>query len=447
MQLLSINIENFRCFKNFNINFAPGASVFIGRNGSGKTSLIKAILYALNFIFTTDKSLGDDILAAGNPDLKIKSMEINEFYQNNHEDLPSVFANIHAVANYKDEEFDWDIYKRSTKNASANSLKYRNAYHKFMNIFKKYNELPLLAYFSDSFPHRLSNISNFAKAQISNGKNIIRNFGYYQWDNENACTTIWENRLINSMIIDMQLQKDNDYIHNEVDFVTKCVIGISQPISKQCDNSFIINDIFFAFNEKNQPILWLKLKDGNEIRFKELPAGYRRIYSIALDMAYRAYILNAGLKTESKNIEGIVLIDEIDLHLHPSLALDILSRLQKTFPKVQFIITTHSPLVLSNLKNDNGRNVIYKIIQGKIAPQQLPNIYGIDYNTTLLNALDTGKSDERLENIKNAILRAMLLHHERIEKAKKEELRIYLKDNNDYDRVMKEIRKEYEMDK
>jgi DNA repair exonuclease SbcCD ATPase subunit len=54
------------------MQFAPGVSIIIGRNGAGKTSLIRAMVYSLYFMFTNDRSMGDDYLSAGNPDLKMQ---------------------------------------------------------------------------------------------------------------------------------------------------------------------------------------------------------------------------------------------------------------------------------------------------------------------------------------------------------------------------------------
>jgi predicted ATP-binding protein involved in virulence len=68
------------------------------------------------------------------------------------------------------------------------------------------------------------------------------------------------------------------------------------------------------------------------------------------DIARRLAIANP----ESKNPllgEGIILIDEIELHLHPSWQIEIISQLRSTFPNCQFIVTTHSPLVISSIKD------------------------------------------------------------------------------------------------
>lgn len=79
--------------------------------------------------------------------------------------------------------------------------------------------------------------------------------------------------------------------------------------------------------------------------------GYKIIISLIGDLSYRCAILNPqlGINCLSK-VSGVVLIDEIETHLHPSWQQRILNDLGKVFPLIQFIITTHSPIVLSATK-------------------------------------------------------------------------------------------------
>lgn len=143
-----------------------------------------------------------------------------------------------------------------------------------MQLYRQHDELPLLAYFSDSFPHTLTNISSFAKQQMAvNGKKL-RNFGYYQWDNETACVEIWQRRLLNSMAKLKQLDKDTDiFTRNEVAFITEKLVLFSQVLNKDiCDTSFEIKRLFYLFDEDQKPELWLHLKSRQEIKFDRLPA-------------------------------------------------------------------------------------------------------------------------------------------------------------------------------
>ena len=85
-----------------------------------------------------------------------------------------------------------------------------------------------------------------------------------------------------------------------------------------------------------------------------LSDGIKSTLSMIADIAYRMAILNPQLLDNIlEETSGVVLIDEIDMHLHPSWQKKIISVLKKIFPKVQFVFTTHSPSILSNVSNKN----------------------------------------------------------------------------------------------
>ena len=424
MKLQKITIDNFRCFKHFEITMAKGVSLLIGRNGVGKTSLIKAIVYSLHFIFTNDKSMGDDFLSAGNPDLKMSSLSYGEFYREPEGASASADANFHGEMLYGDKHIVWDMYRRSTSGSSLYPSKYLAAYHDFMNQYKENNILPVIAYFSDSFPHKESNVSSFAKKQIDSFGGVLRNFGYYQWDNENACTTIWQQRLVNALIKSASIDDVDDFSSCESRYVIDLMIKFSKPITENCDTTFEIKKVFFAFAADKKPELWLRMTSGRDIPFSDLPAGYLRIYSIVLDIAYRAFILN---RNANLNPVGLVIIDEIDLHLHPSLALEIVERFTKTFEEIQFIISTHSPIVMSRLPDNNGNNKIFKLISGNKGPSIITdnNVYGIDYNSILTDFLGINQYEDDINFLVKSIeaLRKMG-RDDLVEKRKKELLNL-----------------------
>ena len=88
----------------------------------------------------------------------------------------------------------------------------------------------------------------------------------------------------------------------------------------------------------------------------QLSDGIRNTVALVADLAYRAVQLNPHLAERAAlETDGIVLIDEVDMHLHPSWQQTILTSLREAFPKVQFIVTTHSPQVLSTVQKENIR--------------------------------------------------------------------------------------------
>lgn len=414
-------IDNFLCFDHFEMQFAPGVSVIIGRNGAGKSSLIRALVYSLYFMFTNDRSMGDDFLSVGNPDLKMRSIKFDEFHRNKSTDDAAADANFHGEIEFLGELIKWDMYRRSTSGSALNPARYRPAYQQLMQLYKENDELPLIAYFSDSFPHKLTNISQFAKQQMSANGKTLRNFGYYQWDNETACVEIWQRRLLNSMAKVKQLEDDTDaFTQSEVEFVSRKLKQFSDVINKNmCDASFEIDRLFYMFDEEQKPELWLRLKSGKEIKFDGLPAGYKRLYSIVLDLAYRAYLLNRQADVEPT---GLVMIDEIDLHLHPSLETEVVERFTRTFPRMQFIMTSHSPLVVSNLISNDQRNKVFRLVAGEKLPHELPDLFGIDYDDILLDWMEGYPRNEELDILKSSLLRALEMGNDQLISMRKKEL-------------------------
>lgn len=103
--------------------------------------------------------------------------------------------------------------------------------------------------------------------------------------------------------------------------------------------------------DKKQPII--QFNNGDVRLFDMLSDGYRYLILLAGELATRAFILNKHLGKEVlEKIPGIILIDEFGIHLHPGLQSLSLQRLQDTFPKIQFILSTHSPLLVNGLKKE-----------------------------------------------------------------------------------------------
>lgn len=117
-----------------------------------------------------------------------------------------------------------------------------------------------------------------------------------------------------------------------------------------------------------------------------------------LDLSYRAFLLNGPNHSTSQQ-EGIVIIDEIDLHLHPLLENTVVTALTNHFPKIQFILSTHSAAVLSNLKNAPGTNRIMTISPNDSEAITLPNISSLDVNTILDNFMHSPSRNNIVEHL------------------------------------------------
>lgn len=453
MRLKTIEIRDYKCFEKYKVDFAPSVTVIIGRNGAGKTTLINAINKVLSFIFSSDKSLGDDFLSAGNPSLKVSTFDEWDYRRDDEKGTITNDLSIRAEAIYADQPLAWELYKRATGGAKLYASKYKEAFSQFMSAYKGGADLPLLAYYSDSFPHRKTKETKFALDTIKLHR-IPRNFGYYQWDMESDCISIWEKR----MTYKLNQKNRLDGLKEEVDErEQQRLLENILPLYKETHfvesrlKTFVSQlpalkregyDIDYLIRPMGGDGMDIVFKNGKSMLFQNLPAGYRRLYSIVFDMAYRAYILNGD-----KEPTGIVMIDEIDLHLHPSLEQEVVTALHSTFPQVQFILSSHSPAVISNLNtakqgNEEPENCVLFMQEGQEQADPLPNIYGLDYNAALRDFMDTPASSGEIRRLRNEYLTFRSLGLEKEAESTMSEIKDLLK-RPDHP-VLEELRKEAE---
>ena len=356
------------------------------------------------------KLVGYKTITRNNPYLHTKGFANDDF--NNLEDS---FIEIAATADFGPSltDVDWKMSAKAN-NSKLRPTEFEDAYLAFYSWQENGGQLPLLAYISDGFPHKEDNKKSQVKAKIR----ALRNFAYFDWDEEEGCTNEWILRLEGNLfrqaallakgvvkneqglIARAQLQEEDEQEFQKLSHEQQCV--------SECFNTFTSNSVFDSENaikfnmftlgrtEQNEGKLCIQTINGKEYDFRKLPAGYKRLFNIVLDLAYRSYILSDRSTTD---IPGLVIIDEIDLHLHPQLEQVVLDCLNRTFPSVQFIVSTHSPLVLTDIETQNSRNSVLKMTPACDAPEEWHNIHGIDYNQMLEENMDVSKRKPEIQKL------------------------------------------------
>jgi predicted ATP-binding protein involved in virulence len=133
----------------------------------------------------------------------------------------------------------------------------------------------------------------------------------------------------------------------------------------------------------------LRLATGQVVPWRELSDGFHVYLALVADIARRAVILNEQDGAAAPALaEGVVLIDEIDLHLHPRWQRVVLDGLREIFPRLQFIVTTHSPQVLSSAENRQVRH----LVDGKVQEHGV-FVEGRDSNAILRDLMGTNDRD------------------------------------------------------
>lgn len=451
MRITNLKIANFHCFKEDEFDFAGQTTVFIGKNGTGKSSLIKSLCNALSFIFNkSNNSWGFSSLANEVTDLGVENINVREIFHNG---KIADFVSLKGTAKMKPlpEELsacdtpdkkselkkklklEWDFRKNSFERATLQSSGYKDAYLKFRSRLDETERYPLLVYYSDRYPHINTNLGANVKSLLNEDNHISRTWGYYHWSEFTSCTEIWQKRFIrisNQLIsIERSLNETEDTqargtLLEQKEKITREIEHVTRYLKKFSDNSIKgLSDTSGDFKISSVSVdgvtdFYLKFTfaDGMQRAWYELPAGLERLFSIVFDMAYRSFILNQGRHEPN----GIVLIDELDLHLHPSLQQDVLLRLTHTFPEVQFIIATHSPLIVTNLRQDEN-NKVYRMERRGNEYTHVPtgNLFTHDYAYALSEAMQTAPRNFVLNSLSERYIR---LKHRRKEEAAEEVL-------------------------
>jgi predicted ATP-binding protein involved in virulence len=157
----------------------------------------------------------------------------------------------------------------------------------------------------------------------------------------------------------------------------------------------------------------VRFENGHVVPWRDLSDGFHVYLALVADIARRAVILNERDGAEAPALlEGVVLIDEIDLHLHPRWQRVVLDGLREVFPRLQFIVTTHSPQVLSSAENRQVRH----LVDGKVQEYGV-FVEGRDSNAILRDLMGTNDRDA----VGQARLRAL---HDAIDQGLREQAEV-----------------------
>ena len=409
MYIKNIKLKNYRNYESLNngdgINLGKNVTVLIGKNGAGKTNLISAMRQALSFVFRRAKRTPQyDFLASLDKRIRVKSFEPTDAHYSQTStgmdyhypiDIETTMS-LQSIDATEDasEMLNWHMYKENASKGLDES--YASASNAFWKHFPAFQDLPVIAFYSAAFPHVTAGVGEKIKKMLDFGSDLPQNHGYYKWADAMDCTPIWKECF--TMRWWNNLSTPNKEIGCYIEAICQCLIDFSRPlpVDEYIENDILeLNKVTVKKLTSDASDIIFDFKNGKSMAFSSLPDGYNRIFSIVFDIANRSYLLNKHC-----NPEGIVFIDELDIHLHPSLAQEILDRLCRSFPKLQFILTTHSPLVISNFRTDEN-NLVYKLSDGEI-PELMPNTYGIDYNTLLSGQMETPIRNSFLRELANA---------------------------------------------
>lgn len=366
MYLSEIFLQNFKGIKSLNITFNKGVNLIIGNNGAGKTSLLNGISVALSNMLrlipvTTFVNIEQS-------DVYAETTRMGDVTSSTEYHTP---VRVEAHFNDNNSVYACEFVKQTE--ASATDVVCFSALEYMKDLVDQKQPLPLLNYQNAGRGSSVVYDHKTIYGVQATKRNIDRLAGYNHSFDKTLDFYDIQAWCMQMELITIQKKK----LIREYSLFKQIVSSFIRAI----ENKSATLDVYYSFDSSS-----LVYVDGNrELPFYALSAGYQNVLCMAMELAYRSAVLNPEL-SDAKDTEGIVLIDEIEMHLHPAWQWKIVGALQNTFPKVQFIIATHSPIVLSSAK-DSSLYLMKSVDEVKI----LDNVYGYKINDVL--AFSQGSTD------------------------------------------------------
>lgn len=386
MQIQSFSLKNIGQFQDLSVSLAPtqdypsNITVFIGNNGSGKTSLLKSVATALTWFVARlkhDKSNGTPIpesviLNTANA----AAVEIIVYDQN---------------LQQQSQAYTWRI----TKNRTARKAEFTTHLTELNQLTDHYKQwlgeddqssLPLIAFYpversvidiplKIKEKHQFLQINGYDNA-LDNAVDFRRFFEWFR-DREDV-----ENERAKDIIVRMKSDRsDDEFIKAFDEYTSGSFKDVQLEAVRQAIYAFMPDFKNLQVSRKPRLVMIID-KNDKTLNVEQLSQGEKSLMALVGDMARRLAMMNPSLENPLHG-KGIILIDEIDMHLHPQWQRSIIQRLQTTFPNCQFILTTHSPLVIS----DTQDILVYDLDGQDITA--LPSLYGQDANTVLRDYMGT----------------------------------------------------------
>lgn len=392
MRFEQLYLLNYKAIKEMDIRFGTGVNLLIGDNGVGKTTVLEAMTVALGDYLNGLSGIAK--IGIKSTDARIDTHVLSDASQGLVYSTP---VTIKARFQIGKDKISGEVTRRDETSSSKTRFLGKEV-AKYANTLVNdiHAELPLFCYFSTSrlAPPKREDFGTASKNKLND-----RRCGYIGCFESNL-----DIKAIQAWCLKMEMAA----------FQQKKCIGEYEAFKK------IVSEFMWCMNElEDKPEVSYSrafetivyTENGNTLPVHYLSAGYQSLLWIIMNMAFRLALLNPG-KEDLGTIEGVVLLDEIDMHLHPKWQWKIINALRDTFPKIQFIMATHSPIIISS-----SRNVNLIQIDEEQKLHYLPEAYAYSVEDVLELRQESAGTPKELKNLYQMFETA--LNEENYEVAKK----------------------------
>lgn len=345
IRLREMALQNFRCVSTGTITFSEHITVLVADNGVGKTTILDAAAIALAEII--DEFTGSNQSSGLQPaDVRLASID------GSHQ-LPQTPTVITAMADLNGHRIEWSARRNRLDRATRKSARDTNTIHEaareftaaLATEFKSEADavIPVVAYYRSN---RFALNSFFGDNARRRVKPLDGRLSGYRNYLEPLSDATHLHKWYRKLFLDVKHSpvtgtRQRDLSLKQLTAVNDAIEQVVAPSGWRHPN----------WDESQQSLTFTHDTVGT-LPLALLSAGVRTTIAVVADVAHRCARLNPALGPDvSRHTPGVVLIDEVDLHLHPAWQQIIVELLHSAFPSIQFILSTHSPQVLSTVNS------------------------------------------------------------------------------------------------
>ncbi len=462
ISLDQLQLVDFRKFSAFEVNFEKDLTVFIGGNGAGKTSIADAIAKTFSWINARIETNGKLSKPLTETDINVNSQH---------------YAQVSSTISLGATRYE-GVLAKSVKGAENEKTSELDSLRHLSNLYRVINDqqrkqhraeakteinIPLFAYYSVERSHAKSNqtfdLEKLQDVETNSRFDALDSSALGGSGNFEKCLEwfVTLDNLINSVPSNHKSDVKSEELKSEITALEAIVKTEDHPLWKMLEekkaqyqasqnkqtnkrkdlytklhqaikNTIIaivpsVSALFVDRSRSGRAELKIN-NDGSEINVFQTSQGQRILISMVADLARRLVLLNPRLENPMQG-QGVVIIDEIELHLHPKWQQGIIQSLQQTFTNIQFIVTTHSPQVLSTVDkrcirqftvDESGKDIvtipafqtkgvasadILERIMSTQSTPQIPQAQWINQFATLLQDGNKADADILLEKLQS----------------------------------------------
>lgn len=362
-----VSLKNVRCFEQTQLSFNPGMNVLIGQNGAGKTTTLEAVAMGLTELVGALHSSSDESSkwALRLQDVRLARMDKGGTTMFEPQYPSRIDVDIHICGQHLSVGSHVSQNGGAAFTGPTQSIQFliaadvvRWAVQDGFDV-----TLPLIAYYGTGRTWRGGPERAFARDDLSR---LAGYDGCLEPSTQLSSMRAWFRRMELLALQDGQ---------------TPPVLEATKRAMLECLEGFDL----VRYDARLDDLAARSTETGLLLSFDQLSDGQKNMLGMVADMAYRAATLNPHLGKDAALLTpGVVLIDELELHLHPAWQRRVVGDLRRAFPRVQMIATTHSPQVLASVRRDEvvhlhrGAPVAWnEFVEGRDSNSLLEDVFGV----------------------------------------------------------------------